>query len=85
MLRLKRNQNRYLSPKGKIKSKDILFFTRQMATMLRAGMPVLRALDLVGESIEKPIAMREMVFDLYERIQNGATLAEAMRAHPLQF
>ena len=29
--------------------------------------------------------MREMVFDLYERIQNGATLAEAMRAHPLQF
>ena len=71
--------------KGKIKSKDILFFTRQMATMLRAGMPVLRALDLVGESIEKPLAMREMVFDLYERIQNGATLAEAMRAHPLQF
>ena len=71
--------------KGRIKSKDILFFTRQMATMLRAGMPVLRALDLVGESIEKPLAMREMVFDLYERIQNGATLAEAMRAHPLQF
>ena len=71
--------------KGKIKSKDILFFTRQMATMLRAGMPVLRALDLVGESIEKPLAMREMVFDLYERIQTGATLAEAMRAHPLQF
>ena len=71
--------------KGKIKSKDILFFTRQMATMLRAGMPVLRSLDLVGESIEKPLAMREMVFDLYERIQNGATFAEAMRAHPLQF
>jgi len=41
--------------KGRIKSKDILFFTRQMATMLRAGMPVLRALDLVGESIEKPL------------------------------
>ena len=71
--------------KGRIKSKEILFFTRQMATMLRAGMPVLRALDLVGESIEKPLAMREMVFDIYERIQNGATLAEAMRAHPLQF
>ena len=71
--------------KGKIKSKDILFFTRQMATMLRAGMPVLRSLDLVGESIEKPLAMREMVFDLYDRIQNGATLAEAMKAHSLQF
>lgn len=72
-------------PKGKIKSKDILFFTRQMATMLRAGMPVLRALDLVGESIEKPRSMREMVFDVHDRIQSGATFAEALKHYPLQF
>lgn len=71
--------------KGKIKSKDILFFTRQMATMLRAGMPVLRALDLVGQSIEKPLRMREMVFDVHDRIQNGATFAEGLSAHPLYF
>lgn len=71
--------------KGKIKSKDIVFFTRQMATMLRAGMPVMRALDLVGQSIEKPIKMREMVFDVHDRIQNGATFAEALSAHPLYF
>lgn len=72
-------------PKGKVKSKDILFFTRQMATMLRAGMPVLRALDLVGESIEKPKSMQEMVFDIHDRIQSGATFAEALRYYPLQF
>lgn len=71
--------------KGRIKSKDILFFTRQMATMLRAGMPVLRALDLVGQSIEKPIRMQEMVLDIYNRIEDGATFAEALKAHPLQF
>ena len=71
--------------KGKIKSKDILFFTRQMATMLRAGMPVLRALDLVGQSIEKPLRMREMVFDVHDRIQNGSTFAEGLSAHPLYF
>ncbi|MDO4777754.1 MAG: type II secretion system F family protein [Cardiobacteriaceae bacterium] len=71
--------------KGKIKSKDILFFTRQMATMLRAGMPVLRALDLVGQSIEKPLRMREMVFDLHDHIQNGASFAEALKKHPLYF
>lgn len=71
--------------KGKIKSKDILFFTRQMATMLRAGMPVLRALDLVGESIEKPLRMREMVFDIHDRIEKGASFAEALKAHPLYF
>lgn len=74
-----------LNPKGKIKSKDIVFFTRQMATMLRAGMPVMRALDLVGQSIEKPKKMQDMVFDIHERIQNGASFAEALTAHPLYF
>ena len=74
-----------IESKGKIRSKDILFFTRQMATMLRAGMPVLCALDLVGQSIEKPLRMREMVFDVHDRIQNGATFAEALSAHPLYF
>lgn len=71
--------------KGKIKSKDILFFTRQMATMLRAGMPVLKALELVGQSIEKPLKMRELVLDVYDRIQSGATFAEALAAYPLYF
>ncbi len=71
--------------KGKVKSKDIVFFTRQMATMLRAGMPVLRAMDLVGQSIEKPLKMREMVFDVHDRVENGATFAEALSAHPLYF
>lgn len=74
-----------IESKGKIRSKDILFFTRQMATMLRAGMPVLRALDLVGQSIEKPLRMREMVFDVHDRIQNGASFAEGLSAHPLYF
>lgn len=71
--------------KGRIKSKDIVFFTRQMATMLRAGMPVMRALDLVGQSIEKPLRMREMIFDVYDRIQNGASFAEALEKHPIYF
>lgn len=71
--------------KGKIKSKDIVFFTRQMATMLRAGMPVMRSLDLVGQSIEKPKCMQEMIFDMYDRIQSGASFAEALKAHPLYF
>lgn len=71
--------------KGRIKNKDVLFFTRQMATMLRAGMPVMRSLDLVGQSIEKPLRMRELVFDLYDRIQNGSTFAEALSAYPIYF
>lgn len=71
--------------KGKIKSTDIVFFTRQMATMLRAGMPVMRALQLVGESIEKPKRMQEMIFDIYASIENGATFAEALKKYPLYF
>lgn len=71
--------------KGKIKSTDIVFFTRQMATMLRAGMPVMRALQLVGESIEKPKRMQEMIFDIYASIENGATFAEALKKYSLYF
>lgn len=71
--------------KGKIKSTDIVFFTRQMATMLRAGMPVMRSLQLVGESIEKPKRMQEMIFDIHASIENGATFAEALKKYPLYF
>lgn len=71
--------------KGSIKSKDIVFFTRQMATMLRAGMPVMRSLQLVGESIEKPKRMQEMIFDVHAAIENGATFAEALKKYPLYF
>lgn len=71
--------------KGKIKSTDIVFFTRQMATMLRAGMPVMRALQLVGDSIEKPKRMQEMVFDIHASIENGATFAEALKKYPIYF
>lgn len=70
---------------GRIKSKDIVFFTRQMATMLRAGMPVLRSLQLVADSIEKPIRMRKLVQSLHDSIENGASLAEALKEHPIYF
>ena len=71
--------------KGKIKSENIVFFTRQMATMLRAGLPVMRALELVAESIEKPKAMQEMLMDVHNRIENGSTFAEGLAAHPIYF
>lgn len=71
--------------KGRIKSKDVLFFTRQMATMLRAGMPVLRSLQLVADSIDKPIIMREMVQDIHTAIENGASFAEALGQHSRYF
>ena len=71
--------------KGTIKSSHILLFTRQMGTMLRAGMPVLRALDLVGQSIERPKAMQELVFGLHDHIQGGLSFAEALAKYPLYF
>lgn len=71
--------------KGRIKNKDIIFFTRQMSTMIEAGMPLIKALELVGNSIEKPIKMREVVLDIQQRIENGASFAEALASHPLYF
>lgn len=84
-IRIKEKPKPLWESKGKIKNSDIIFFTRQMETMLRAGMPVLRALDLVGQSIEKPKAMQEMVFGIHDHIQNGASFAEALAKYPLYF
>ena len=71
--------------KGTIKSTHILFFTRQMGTMLRAGMPVLRALDLVGQSVERPKALQELIFGIHDHIQGGLSFADALAKYPLYF
>lgn len=71
--------------KGSIKQKNIVSFSRQMTTMLKAGMSVTRALKLIAEGINKPIAMREMVEDLYEHIEGGSSFSEALKSYPVQF
>lgn len=69
---------------GKIKPRDIMLFARQMATMIRAGVPILQAFQVVAESMKKP-AMRALVQELMNDVGAGASFSEAMQKHPNYF
>ncbi len=69
---------------NRIKPVDIALFTRQMATMMRAGVPLIKAFDIVANGLENP-AMRDLVLSVKERVASGGTLADSLRAHPAYF
>ncbi|MFG6179528.1 type II secretion system F family protein [Halomonas sp. THAF12] len=69
---------------GRIKPRDTMLFARQMATMIRAGVPVMQAFQVVAESMKKP-AMRALVQELMNEVAAGASFSEALRRHPHDF
>ncbi|WP_444984262.1 type II secretion system F family protein [Halomonas mongoliensis] len=69
---------------GRIKPRDIMLFARQMATMIRAGVPVLQAFQVVAESIKKP-AMSALVQELMNDVAAGASFSDALKRHPEHF
>jgi len=73
-----------LHGRGRIKTQDIAVFSRQMATMIRAGVPLLQALHIVTESIEKP-AMVVLIQQITQEISAGANFSDALRRHPRHF
>ncbi len=68
----------------KIKPLDIAFFSRQMATMMKAGVPLLQSFDIIAEGAEKP-AMRTLVNDLKQEVASGNSFATALRRKPEYF
>ena len=71
-------------PWGRVKSAALTIFTRQLATLLDAGMPLLRGLGVLEEQEENP-RLKAIIKDLCSCIENGGSLAEAMAAHPKVF
>ena len=69
---------------GKASDKDITLFTRQLATMLKSGVPLLQALDIVGKGHENP-AVARLVQDLKTEVETGSSLKQAFEKHPLYF
>jgi len=67
-----------------IRGRDITIFTRQLASLLRAGVPILKGLLTIGEQTERR-AMRRVVLDLEATIRGGSMLSEALARHPRQF
>ncbi|HIE5511888.1 TPA: type II secretion system F family protein [Stenotrophomonas maltophilia] len=69
---------------SKISSKDIAFFSRQMATMMKSGVPIVGALDIIGSGHKNP-RMKKMVDTVRTDIEGGSSLYEAVSRHPVQF
>ncbi|MFP3496377.1 type II secretion system F family protein [Pseudomonas sp. SIMBA_059] len=67
-----------------IKPADIALFTRQLATLLTAGIPLLQAFDIIRESVENQ-QLRELLKGLKQEIAAGTNLAAALRKHPRYF
>ncbi|OED44559.1 type II secretion system protein F [Endozoicomonas sp. (ex Bugula neritina AB1)] len=69
---------------GKIKPLDIALFTRQLATMMKAGVPLLQSFDITSEGMEKP-AMQDLIGKIKSDVSSGTTLADALKNHPEHF
>jgi type IV pilus assembly protein PilC len=69
---------------GKITPLDIAVFSRQLATMLTAGIPLVQAFEIVGVGHDKP-AMQKLILDIKADIEAGTALHEALAKHPLYF
>lgn len=67
-----------------IKQKDIAVFTRQLSTMMRAGVPLLQAFDIVGRGSNNP-RMTKMLADIRGDVETGTSLSQAFRKFPLYF
>jgi len=67
-----------------ITEKDIALFTRQLATMLRAGVPLLQAFDIVGKGHNNP-SVSKLLFAIKTDIETGSSLQQAFKKHPLYF
>lgn len=70
--------------KPPIKPMDIAIFTRQLATMMKAGIPLVQSFEIVGEGLENP-SMRDVVFSIRDDVSAGNHFADAIRKFPRQF
>ena len=73
-----------LTSGGSVKPADIALFTRQMATMMRAGVPLVQAFDIVADGLDKP-KVSELVRSVRNDVSGGSSFAAALRRHPLYF
>ena len=68
----------------KITPMDIALFARQMATMMKAGVPLLQSFEIIGEGLDNP-NMRKLVDDIKQQVAAGNSFAAALRTRPLYF
>ena len=77
-------KKRRLSGGKAVKQKDIAVFTRQLATMMRAGVPLLQSFEIVGRGSTNPRLTR-LLNDIRQDVETGTSLSTALRKHPMHF
>ena len=79
-----RKQSKAFKSGGKPNPGDIAIFSRQLATMLAAGIPLVQAFEIVGNGHEKP-SMQRLILDIKTDVEGGTSLHESLARHPLYF
>ncbi len=69
---------------GKVKPEELVLFTRQLSTMIRVGIPLLRALSILRDQTEHP-GLLKATSDIYTDVEEGNSLTDAFRKHPKIF
>ncbi len=72
------------SQSGKVSEKDVTLFTRQLATMMKSGVPLLQAFDIVGKGHSNP-AVSKLLSGIKADVETGSSLSAAFRKYPLHF
>jgi type IV pilus assembly protein PilC len=79
-----KKQSQAFKAGGKVNPQDIAVFSRQLATMLAAGIPLVQSFEIVGNGNDKP-AMQKLILDIKADVEGGTSLHEALAKHPLYF
>lgn len=83
--RIKKESTKFFSrPSGKIKPLDIALFTRQLYTMVRAGIPLIQAFAVVSDGVQN-LALRALILNIKREVEGGNSFEIALRKHPEYF
>jgi type IV pilus assembly protein PilC len=82
--KVKKKAQPLFTVKKKITTSDLAIFTRQLATMMTAGVPLVQAFDIVGRGHENP-AMQDMILSIKQDVESGTAVAVSLAKYPLHF
>jgi len=75
---------RFFKPRAHVKIDDMVLFTRQLSTMIDAGIPILEALEVLHDQVADK-GFKNVINDIVERVRTGSDLSDALAAHPKIF
>lgn len=81
---IKKKAKPLFSRDKKIVPADIAAFTRQLATMMKAGLPLVQSFEIVADGVDKSL-MRDLIYEIRDNVSAGGGFAAALRRHPRQF